>query len=88
MADGHGALVRGKKELVGPAAVGVQVGKVKYVAVEPLKGAREKGAPGIELAGQFTDDVHGRAAVTIRGFCLSRCGCDWVSRDVASWHSA
>ena len=45
MADGHGALVGGEKELIGPAAGGVQVGKVEYVAVEPLKRAREKGAP-------------------------------------------
>lgn len=42
VADGNGALVRGKKGLVGPAAGRVQVGEVEHVAVEPLKGPREK----------------------------------------------
>jgi hypothetical protein len=76
VANGNGALVGREKGLVGPAAGGVQVGKGEYVAVKPLKGVREKGAPRIELAGQFTYDMHGRATVTIRGFCLSGCGCD------------
>ena len=42
MANGNGALVGRKKGLVRPAAGRVQVGEVKHVAVEPLKGPREK----------------------------------------------
>jgi hypothetical protein len=65
VADGNGALVGGEKGLAGRAADGIEVWKSKHVAVEPLEGLGEKGAPGIELAGQFADDENGRATVAL-----------------------
>lgn len=62
--DGHGTLVEGEEGLVGPAAVGVGGGEVEHVTVGPLQWAGQQGAPGVELASEFVDDLdRGTAAV-------------------------
>ena len=66
VADGHVALVRGEEGFGGAADVGGGRREVEFVGVGPLEGAGEEGAPGVELAGEFADDVDGGAAV---GFC-------------------